>query len=343
MNRRISILLTLILAMMVWSACPLLAEEARPGIVVWKLSANEGVNEADTNLISNFVTSQVAKHSGSKVVSEADITTILKGVEIKQQCGVQDASCMAEIGAALGVPEAVSGDIGKLGDVWMLNLRRINVRSAEVVARSSRQVEGKVDDIVLVIPSAVAELFGVKLADQPGTLEIVGDPPGATILIDGKEAGYTPFKKRLPEGNYKLTVRLDGYLNEQRSVDITPGGRQKISVTLTKIPMNPYRTAAYASFFSGVGLVAFGGFATWQAKQAGDDYSSSGTSDSKDSSRSWAGAAIAGYTIGGAAIISGVVLWILDPGDREWLEQQQVSVGPGTDGRGMAVNVSGRW
>ncbi len=170
------------------------APTEQPGIVVWKLAANEGVKEEDINLISNFVTNQVAKYSGSKVISEADIHTILKGVEKRQECGVEDTSCVAEIGAALGVPEAVSGDIGRLGTIWVLNLRRINVRTTEVIGRSSRQVEGEVDDLVLAIPSAAAELFGIKLSDQPGTLILNSIPQGAMVTLDNEEIGCNSFK-----------------------------------------------------------------------------------------------------------------------------------------------------
>ena len=314
-----------------------------PGIVVWKLQGNKGVSEEDVNLLSNFVTNQVAKYSGSKVISEADIHTILKGEETRQQCGAGDTSCVAEIGNALGVPEAVSGDIGKIGSFWMLNLRRINVRSAEVIARSSRQIEGRIDDLLLSIPPVVAELFGIKLSDQQGMLLVSSEPIGAMVSIDDKQATTTPFKQRLPEGSYKVEISRDGYFPEKQTIELKPGDRKSLSVKLKSIPMNPYKQAAYGTFFPGLGLVALGGIATWQAKEARNDYNYSGSSGDQSRSQSWAGAAIAGYTIGGAAMITGVVLWILDPGNLEWAEQHHVSVAPAPDGRGLAVSFSRRW
>ena len=317
--------------------------KTRSGIVVWKLAANQGVRSEDVNLISNYVANQVDKYSGSKVISESDIHTILMGEEKRQECGVEDTSCLVEIGAALGVPEAVSGDIGRLGAIWMLNLRRINVRTAEVVSRSSRQVTGDIDSLVVAIPFAVAELFGVKLSDQPGSLVVSVIPNGSKVVIDGKTVGETPLTHPLPEGSYTVEVSRNGYFSEKRMVELKPGERTEIQATLKPVPVNQYQTAAYASFFSGVGLVAFGGLATWQAKEAGNDYNYTGNASDERKSQSWTGAAIAGYGLGAAAMVTGVVLWVLDPGNSESTKEQTVSVVPGPDGRGMAVTLSGRW
>jgi len=137
---------------------------ASDGIVVWRIEAKTGVTDKDVDSISGFVTAEVERYSGRKVTSEADVATILKGEEIKQKCtGEGNSACIVEISNALGVPEAVSGDLGRMGDYWMLNLRRINVSSAEVIARVSRQINGDINALIEEIPASVAELFGVPV------------------------------------------------------------------------------------------------------------------------------------------------------------------------------------
>ena len=161
MNLKIGILL--IWGLAVFAGLPgmsLAQEDSRQGIVIWQLEAKRGVDERDIDSISGFITAEAEKQSGLKAVSEADIRTILQGEERKQQCGADGTSCIAEIGSALGVPEAISGDLGRMGDYWMLNLRRINVRNASVIARVGKQIRGDVNTLVEAIPGAVAELFG---------------------------------------------------------------------------------------------------------------------------------------------------------------------------------------
>ena len=396
-------------------------EDARPGIVVWKLQANKGVDAADVNLISNFVANQVAKYSGSNIISEADIRTILRGEETRQQCGAEDTSCVAEIGAALGVPEAVSGDIGKIGDYWMLNLRRINVRSAAVIGRSSRNIRGDINVLIESLPQAVAELFGLQAGESPkvvvvkttgtlfvssdpkgcevkidgrsasrtpfekklnvgvhkvsvahrgyhvlerelrimpgqklkemfkleritpGELSVKSSPSGATLRLDGIEKGVTPFRKIMEVGDYKLELQLDGYKTVEESVTVKSKKTTRLNFSLERdYPMNPYKKYGYVTFFTGVGLVAFGGIATWRASEAAAD-NKGGDWNAEGRNRAWSGLAIAGYTLGGAAMLTGVVLWVLSPSDREWAERRSVSAAPTPDDRGAVVSLEGRW
>jgi|GEM_PF-4801439 len=158
-------------ALLLWfiiSATDVLAGE---GIVVWRLDKKSGVTSNDIDSISGLVTAHVQKASQKKVISEAEIGTILKGEEKRQQCGADNSSCIVEIGAALGAPEAVSGDLGKVGSYWMLNLRRISTRDASVISRCNRSIRGTIDNVIEAIPAAVAELFGVKAPETSAAAE----------------------------------------------------------------------------------------------------------------------------------------------------------------------------
>ncbi len=172
--RIISVLLCVLMAMF-WSPLPVCADDTGQGIVVWRIAAKSGVSEKDIDSISGFITFEVEKASGMKAVSDADIKTMLDGEVRKQQCGADGTSCIAEIGSALGVPEAVSGDLGRMGDYWILNLRRINVRTATVIGRSGKQIKGDVNALIEAIPNAVAELFG-KSSTAPPKPETASKP-----------------------------------------------------------------------------------------------------------------------------------------------------------------------
>jgi len=165
-------------------------EDQTRRILVWQLEAKSGVSAGDVDSLSGYLTSQVAKNSSGQVLSEADIQTVLKGEEVRQRCGAdQDtASCMAEVGNALGVDEAVAGDLGKVGGIWILNLRRIDVRRVNVLKRCSRQVKGdNITPMVEALPGAVAELFDHDTAVVPA---IAGSGNGLSIL---QKAAYGTF------------------------------------------------------------------------------------------------------------------------------------------------------
>lgn len=357
---RIPFISILILALLILTPSLLLAAEPAKGIMVWRLERKAGVSADAIDSISGYITSEVERLSGQKIISEADIRTILQGEETRQKCGVTDTTCQVEIGAALGVPEVVSGDLGRLGDFWMLNLRRINVRKADALKRVSRKIRGDINALIEALPGAMAELFDhvepvpapvvAKIAkpktEAPkisGKLNVTTEPIGAEVRLNGKEKGKTPYRDEAAAGKHRLELRLEGYKTIKQPVDIVPMESTTLSLTFTRAyPMNPYKKYGYVSFFTGLGVAAFGGIATWQAAVTGDKVNS-GNWGADSKSKAWMGTAITSYLLGGAGMITGVVLWALSPGDQKWWESHNVSVAPAADGRGAAISLGGRW
>ena len=359
--------LFLVTAVLVFSLPPAAfaddGEESGEAIVVWRLEAKRGVDDKDIDSISGFLAAEVERLSGRKVISEADIQTIVRGEETKQRCGVNDTSCIVEIGSALGVPEAISGDLGRVGSFWMLNLRRINVRKADVIKRSSRQIEGSIDDLIRAMPGAIADLFTDEAAEaaeppkpappkeeikeikiEPGTLAVTATPENTSIRINDETAGPTPLEKELLPGDYSVEASLEGYEPEGRNVTIRSQQKIELSFELKKIyPMNPYKKWGFVSLGGGLGLLALAGASTWRAKVTADDYNA-GNTDVKTKNWIWSGAAVSGYGLGGAAVITGTVLLILSPGDKEWAERNgDASAAVTTDGKSAFISLSGRW
>ena len=255
------------------------ADSGENGIVVWRIEAKTGVALEDVESLSGYLDAEVEKVSGMEVVSQADIETVLRGEETRQRCGASDTSCMAEIGNALGVPEAVSGDLGRVGDVWILNLRRVNLKDVGVLKRVSRQTKGQsLTSMVEALSGAVAELFGKEYT------------PTATV---SKTSG-----------------------EESKALEIS----------------------GYSLLGGGAAMLIVGGVATWQMDESnGDDKSKFDT---------WKSTAIAGYAIGGAALISGAVLLIVDAvaddgkGDKN---EADLTFGIAPTPSGVSAGVAWRW
>lgn len=289
------------------AAFPLAAQERSGGIVVWRLEAKTGVTEKDIDSISGFVTAEVERHSARRAVSDADIKTLLHGEQVRQQCGDDGTSCIAEIGAALGVPEAVSGDLGRLGDYWIFNLRRINVREADVIARVSKQIRGDMNALIEAIPGAVGELFHDR---RPAEAAPAPTPAPAAAPAPAT-AEQTPASPPAPEG---------------------PG-------------MSPLNKAALGTFIPGLAVLALGGVGHWQMVKAQED-GRAGASDAESRHSTWKGVAGAGYGVGGALVATGIVLWIVEAArDKDGQEQEaapvQLGLTPVRDG--FSACIWGRW
>ena len=163
------------------------------------------------------------------------------------------------------------------------------------------------------------------------------------MRLDGIEKGVTPFRKTMEVGDYKLELKLDGYKTVKESVSVKSKETTRLNLSLERdYPMNPYKKYGYVTFFTGVGLVAFGGIATWQAKAAADDYKT-GDWGAADRNKGWKAGMGLGFGLGGAAMVTGIVLWALSPGDEAWWKEHSVSAGPAADGQGAVVMFGGRW
>lgn len=296
------------LFLLVWPVL-LLAAEARQGIVVWRIEKKAGVSEQDIDSLSGYIASEVERNSGLHVISDSDIATILKGEQTKQQCGGEASSCVAEIGAALGVPLAVAGDLGKVDKYWFLNLKLINVHSAQVEKRVSRKVQGSLGDVIDALSAAIGELFA---KEKPVAAASKASPLAAPAPVPAP-APAAPVAEKKPAPPAK--------------------------------PLSTLSKAAFGTFFSGVGLLAVGGIAHWQMGQAKDRYEASRGADSGAKSRhaTYKALTYVGYGLGGGALLTGAVLWIVDATRKPESDAPALNVGVTPAGNGAAVTLVGRW
>lgn len=64
---------------------------------------------------------------------------------------------------------------------------------------------------------------------------VYSEPPGATVLIDGKSAGAAPFAAELPLGPHKVGVEISGYQLKARDVVVTADHSLVLDFTLEKV------------------------------------------------------------------------------------------------------------
>jgi len=83
--------------------------------------------------------------------------------------------------------------------------------------------------------AALDEALGTIQAHL-GRVEVIGDPAGATVSINGREVGKLPLADavRVSAGEVDIEVQQPGYVGAQRTVTIVGGQYQKIVIHLTR-------------------------------------------------------------------------------------------------------------
>jgi hypothetical protein len=130
----------------------------------------------------------------AQVISSEDVRSLLTHQKNRLVLGCEaDAACLADLGGVLGVDEIVAGRLGQLGQTWVLELRRLDVKRARNLASATRAV-GSAEALVGAVRSAAAELYAAP-PPPPGAAAGAGPAWGTPVASAG--AAQPPV--RLPD------------------------------------------------------------------------------------------------------------------------------------------------
>jgi serine/threonine-protein kinase len=119
-----------------------------------------------------------------------------------------------------------------------LDLTGLAVGNYEVRAEL-RGYEAKAETVTIVdsAPAVELKLALTRLAPATGSVEIVSQPPGAEVSIDGNRVGLTPLADlKLRAGSHRVEISADGYLPWSGSVSVEAGKKAELSAVLSEVP-----------------------------------------------------------------------------------------------------------
>ena len=150
--------------------------------------------------------------------SEAAVYVADKGGFQAQPYGTTPVSLKAVLGQELAI---------KLAKEEFLN-KELKVKLAEI----GIIVSGK-DEAVPLEDGVGAVHVSLIPAPPPGSLQIMSDPPGATVRLDGIVVGDTPLTiAKVTPGTRRLRISMSGFASVTRKVEIASGQEAAIQVAL---------------------------------------------------------------------------------------------------------------
>ena len=137
------------------------AQAEAPATAVFSLTAETGTSESTAKLVTDAVT-QALRSSGvfSRVISASEIEALLNFERQRQTVNCDSVSCAEEVASALGVQFILVGNIGRLGNSFLLNIKLLDVKNARVASSSSERATGSSEEVLLDrIPGALTALL----------------------------------------------------------------------------------------------------------------------------------------------------------------------------------------
>ncbi len=178
--------------------CALGAADAKPkpSLAVFTLEAETGVQASTSRLLTDALVSEVrASAAFSSVVSFRELEALLSMEQQRQLTNCSTESCVTEATRALGVDQVLVGNVGKLGESFLLNLRLLDTRTGGAVGAVSKRMKSSTEEGFLdAIPSAVSELLSRASLKAPDAL------PVATVAQPSTPAAPAPVSDAPPSG-----------------------------------------------------------------------------------------------------------------------------------------------
>ncbi len=164
-------------------------------IVVWNLKPQTGVTEKESITVTSILTSEIEQVSKMVVISESEVRSVIDGETIRASCGIDDNSCIAEVGATLGAPFSISGILSKMGDYWVITIQLVDVKKVEVKSRVTKKFKGDMNTLIESLTPLVIELFGQPKPAETKTVEVKEVKPQSEKKAEKNEKAPVSWKK----------------------------------------------------------------------------------------------------------------------------------------------------
>ncbi len=209
------------------------------------------VDEGEARAVSERLRIWLGRTGVFQVIERNQMDTIMEELGFQYSGACNTDECIVQVGQMLGATKMVAGSISKVGTLYSLQIRIVDITSSRIEHTSFRDEPGGMESVLMEATRAVAD----ELADfvrgtsawppvdpvQPVTpataqITIESTPSGATIIIDNQNTSQvTPASFPLTAGTHDLTLRLAGYTENSQSFPVVGGQDRTINTSLTEI------------------------------------------------------------------------------------------------------------
>jgi hypothetical protein len=182
------------------------------------------IEESGRIILSELVRREIAVAPGYALVERQDTDALLAEQELRLSSLFEGGEAM-RVGRLLGAQYLLVGRIGKLGTLYIISLRLIDVERGEVSAAIAEEYLGPIEDLRKPVRIAAQRILGVPGIEikQGEYISIDTDPPGVAVYVNGLFEGNGPVVVRVPKpGKYAVKLSSEGYKPWSQSVSVEP-------------------------------------------------------------------------------------------------------------------------
>ena len=215
----------------------------KPNVAILMLEVAGGVPASYAPALTDRLRQEIYDCGVFRLMERGEMDEILQEIGF-QQSGCTSNECLIQAGRILGVQNMIAGSVSRMGEMYTISLRLIDVETAEILRVETVDCMCTIEEVLTTrLKQAAYKLAGLEIEPSFAGTEIIGmgsvritsSPAGASIFLDERI-----MKEKTPATLNELSagkhsIRLEkGNLVGSKQVFILPGIISEID-----IPINP--------------------------------------------------------------------------------------------------------
>lgn len=133
------LVISLILPTMLW---------AGGNIAILDLTITAGVTASDQQMIADRLEMELIATKVYTVLERRKISNMLSEQGFQQSGACEGSECQVQMGQLLGVDQIVTGSLGKIGSVYTMNVKIVDVLTGAIQNSQSVDIKGELSDVL---------------------------------------------------------------------------------------------------------------------------------------------------------------------------------------------------
>ncbi len=226
------------------------AQQTKRTAAVWEFKNTGGIDKNEISTLTNRFRNYLVSTNFYKVLEREKMEAILKEQDFTMTDNCNSAECAVEVGKLLGVERMVAGEVGKMGQVYTIDVRIIDVSTGEILKTQSQNHKGGKEGLLDVMEAMAYTMVGKTAPKKAATTASAGGNEkedkitGKTSTDDtGDVIKIGTVKKKY--GTIEINCEMDGtlYLDGKEIGEVSEGS----IIPIEKIKTGPHTIEIKAS------------------------------------------------------------------------------------------------
>lgn len=212
------------------------AEASEVTISVLGLEPAAGASEVVASAVTEAIRQRASSSSGFRLIPGRDLVE----VKLVFSCPDEAPACMSQAAQSIGATKLIFGNLQPVGtDAFLVTLKILDAEKGTVEAWTSEQIT-KAQAAPATLRGQAQKWFATLTGQAlPGTIKVTGGLVGASVWIDGVQAGLMGQDgltlAGITAGPHQVAVSKAGYEKWEHAITLGSGATDKLTVHLKAI------------------------------------------------------------------------------------------------------------